>query len=169
MEQPETTAPQSPTPSDRAKPSFKAQPLYEIAHELPALLVQHSAEVDDGQYPLDVDWDAYFAMALVGQLRFLTARVDDVLVGYIANIVRPHLRFKTTLHCFIEAYWLSPVYREGWAPVRMFRENDRLLKEWGVKRAYVAVEDQYKGGKANVLFERLGYHHAAQSFIKDFP
>jgi hypothetical protein len=131
--------------------------------------VQHSKEVDGDEFPLDIDWNAYFAMTVTGQLRFLTARVDGVLVGYVANIVRPHLRFKRTLHCFIEAYWLDPAYRAGWNALRMFRENDRLLKEWGVQRVFVAVEDRYKAGKARIMFERLGYAHAAESLTKVFP
>jgi hypothetical protein len=165
-------------PSVPAKLKFAVETLYQIGQELPPLLVQHSKEIDDGSFPLDIDWNAYFAMTAAGQLRFLTARIarEDgrerpdagVLVGYIANIVRTHLRFKTTLHCFIEAYWLAPAYREGWEAVRMFRENDRLLKEWGVRRVFVAVEDRYKDGKAEVLFRRLGYTHAAESMTKVF-
>jgi hypothetical protein len=50
----------------------------------------------------------------------------------------------------------------------MFRENDRMLKEWGVRRVFVAVEDRYKDGKAEVLFRRLGYTHAAESMTKVF-
>jgi hypothetical protein len=156
-------------PSAPAKLKFAAESLYQIGQELPPLLVQHSKEVDDEAFPLDIDWNAYFAMTAAGQLRFLTARLDKALVGYIANIVRPHLRFKTTQHCFIEAYWLAPAYREGWGAVRMFRENDRLLREWGVKRVFVAVEDRYKDGKAAILFKRLGYVHAAESMTKVFP
>jgi hypothetical protein len=155
-------------PSAPAKLKFAAETLYQIGQELPPLLVQHSKEIDDGSFPLDIDWNAYFAMTAAGQLRFLTARLDGTLVGYIANIVRTHLRFKTTLHCFIEAYWLAPAYREGWEAVRMFRENDRLLREWGVRRVFVAVEDRYKDGKAKVLFRRLGYAHAAESMTKVF-
>jgi hypothetical protein len=156
------------TPSALAKLKFAAETLYQIGPDLPPLLVQHSKEVDDAAFPLDIDWNAYFAMTAAGQLRFLTARYDKALVGYIANIVRYHLRFKTTLHCFIEAYWLAPAYREGWEAVRMFRENDRLLKEWGVKRVFVAVEDRYKDGKAAILFKRLGYARSATAMTKVF-
>ncbi|HEX8838200.1 MAG TPA: hypothetical protein VF748_14760 [Candidatus Acidoferrum sp.] len=131
-------------------------------------MAKHSAEVDDPRFPLDIDWDAYFAMTVAGQLAFTTARFGDALVGYIANIVRSHLRFKSTRVCFIEAYWLAPTYREGWNAVRMFRFNDAMLKERGVKKVYLAAEDRYEDGKAQILFKRLGYDREAVSMVKVF-
>jgi hypothetical protein len=156
------------TRSVPAKLNFRRETLYQIGKELPPLLVQHSKEVDDPRFALDIDWNAYFAMTAAGQLRFTTARFGDVLVGYIANIVRPHLRFKTTLHCFIEAYWLSPAYREGWGAVRMFRDNDAYLEEIGVKRIFVTVEERAQRD-ARALFKRLGYELTALAYAKVFP
>lgn len=155
------------TPSVPERLSFRRETLYQIGRELPPLLVQHSKEVDDPAFELDIDWNAYFALTAAGQLRFLTVRYGDVLVGYVANIVRPHLRFKSTLHCFIEAYWLSPAYREGWTAVRMFRENDAMLKELGVKRVFATVEERAKD--ASALFKRLGYVPSATALVKVFP
>lgn len=130
-------------------------------------MVQHSKEVDDPQLTLDIDWNSYFAMTACGQLRFLTVRFGDVLVGYVANIVRPHLRFRSTLHCFIEAYWLSPVHRGGWTAMRMFRENDAYLAELGVKRVFVTVEER-QDPRAKLIFARLGYEPIAQAYAKVF-
>lgn len=146
------------------EPTFQVEFADAIAHELPRLFLKHGEERADG-IPVDPDWDAYFFLARAGQLRVTTVRDGDALVGYIFNIVRGHLHAKTCLHCFIDMFWLDPLYRTGWFPVKLFRYNDELLKEWGVKRVFVSVPVQ---GRLNKIFERLGYVPYETAYAKVF-
>jgi hypothetical protein len=49
--------------------------------------------------------------------------------------------------------------------MKMFRRNDELCKEWGVRRAYVGAD---MGSRQEVIFKRLGYKPFEMFYRKDF-
>jgi GNAT superfamily N-acetyltransferase len=130
-----------------------------IAKELPPLFERHWLELGSNRdtIKLDPDWDRYLAMDAAGLLVVTTARVAGVLVGYIFNIVGPHLHYRSTAHAELEMFWLDPAWRGLWFSLRWFRGNDDMLRELGVKRVHVAVKNGYKDGRVGVIFKRLGY------------
>lgn len=130
-----------------------------IAHELPPLFLRHWQEIgtDHRSVPLDPDWERYMALDASGNLIVFTARIGQTLAGYIFNIVGPHLHYRSTPHAEIEMFWLDPVYRGGFFPVRWFRGNDTMLRELGVMRVHVAVKNHFMAGRAGSIFRRLGY------------
>lgn len=139
--------------------SFQIEPFVKVAQELPPLFIRHYEELAENKdvYPLDPDWDKYFALDISGILRFVTVRSGNLLVGYISNLVSSHLHSKSTLVCEIEMFWLEPVYRYGWNGIRMFRYNDDYLKSLGVKLVHVSEKLRFRGGKVGLVFKRLGY------------
>lgn len=152
------------TVSDHAKPELRIQfePFYVIARELPPLFRKHWRElaVHRDVIPLDPNWDMYMQNAVQGFLHVLTVRADDVLVGYIFNLVGPHLHYKTTVHAMVDMYWLDPKYRRGMFPLKMFRENEKHLKKIGAVRIYIGEKLHFKnarGRHTRTLFRRLGY------------
>ena len=130
-----------------------------IARELPPLFERHWQELGTSRdtIPLDPDWDRYLALDVQGLLAVTTARVDGVLVGYIFNIVGPHLHYRSTLHADIEMFWLDPAYRGSLFVLSWFRNNDVMLRELGIKRVHVAVKTGYRDGRVGSVFKRLGY------------
>ena len=92
-------------------------------------------------------------------------RDNELLAGYIFNLVRGHLHAKRILHCFIDGFYLQPAYRGGMLAMRMFRYNDDLLKQWGVQRAYVGAD---VGSRHELFFKRLGYKPFEMFYRKDF-
>ena len=151
-----------PEPSARAAPSFQVELFYNIARELPPLFEQHGRE--HNEIP-DPDWEAFFDLGLRGVLRVLTVRDNELLAGYIFNLVRGHLHAKRILHCFIDGFYLQPAYRGGMLAMRMFRRNDELMNEWGVRRAYVGAD---VGSRHELFFKRLGYKAVETFYRKDF-
>ncbi len=144
---------------------------YVISHELPPLFERHWREigVDHDRIPLAPNWDQYHMLAATDVLRMFTARSNGVLVGYISNLVGPHLHYATTLHAELEMFWLDPAYRaaeNGWFALRWFRENERFLKSLGVKRIAVAEKLHFKAGRVGVLFRRLGYAPIERNWSK---
>lgn len=173
--QPESPLP-SPIPSD-LEPlewggyTFQWERLRAIAPELPPLFKEHWRElaVNKKTVPLAPDWDRYFAADLVGQLLIQTVRVKGVLVGYMFNFVGPHLHYSQTYWCAVDMYYLDPVYRTGWAGVKMFVYNERRLRAIGVK-IISAVEKLHFHNDNNrrvaVLMKRLGYKRVEVAYQK---
>jgi hypothetical protein len=122
---------------------------------------------------LDPDWDALLRMTATGVLRVVTVRDEGVLVGFLLNTIGPALFYKSTMHGSTIAYWLDPVYRTGWFPVKVFRRNLELLREWGVKRTFIAADAGFKDGRMGRVFERLGYDlhelHYSQVLVAEQP
>lgn len=151
----------TPAPHAAVRPDLTSQveKFHEIARELPPLFEQHYREiaVDQDTIPLDPDWDRYFHLALSGMLIVRTARCDKTLVGYIFNLVGPHLHYRSTPHAEIEMFWLDPAYRGSAFALRWFRENEAMLRELGIRKVGVATKNGYKGGRVGLIFKRLGY------------
>lgn len=150
-----------------ARPSFQIERFCEIARELPSLFARHYDELAENKqaYPLEPDWERYFGLDLSGILRIMTARMDGILVGYIFNLVGPHLHSKSTIYADIDLFWLDPLYRGFWA-VGWFRQNDAYLKEQGVRLVTATIKNGYKKGRVGLIFKRLGYRPFETNFCK---
>jgi hypothetical protein len=161
-------APDTTSASARPDLSIQVEKFYEIARELPPLFERHYREIalDQDSIPLDPDWDRYFMLALNGMLHVCTARSGSVLVGYIFNLVGPHLHYRSTLHAEIEMFWLDPAYRGGSFVLKWFRQNEATLKELGVKKVGVATKNGYKDGRVGLIFKRLGYRPVETTWAK---
>jgi GNAT superfamily N-acetyltransferase len=135
---------------------------------LPPLFERHYREIALNQktIPLDPNWDQYFVLALNGALVVTTARADKTLVGYIFNLVGPHLHYRSTPHAEIEMFWLDPAYRGGAFALRWFRDNEATLKGLGVKRVGVATKNGFKSGRVGLIFKRLGYRPIETTWAK---
>jgi hypothetical protein len=142
--------------------TYRCERLANIARELPPLFERHHHElaVDPDRAPLDVDWDRYFDYDLLGVLRILTVRDGPMLVGYVFNLVGPHMHKKSTRWAHVDLYWLDPAYRIGLTGYRMFVENEKLAKACGAQKITVAEKCHFKndfGRQVNLIFKRLGY------------
>lgn len=165
-----------PRPSAPATPEvrFQDEPFYIVARELPPLFKKHWRELgrDKDDVPLDPNWDVYMEMSIAGKLRVTTARAGDELVGYVFNIVGPHLHYRSTLHSVVDMYWLDPRYRKGWTGIKMLRANEQMLDRTGVVRRMIAEHLQFKGVHGRmmrVVFKWLGYRPRDVLYAKVTP
>lgn len=135
--------------------------LYKIADELPPLFIRYGKEL--GTAPTEPNWHELFRMQASGILRVVTARQNKVLAGFCFNSVGPHLMYRTTIHGITFAVWLDHAYRTGWTGVRLLVKNRDLLREWGVKRAYIS--EPFTGGlKLDKVYKRIGYEPAEMNY-----
>ncbi len=137
--------------------SFQVELFSAIVDELPPLFARHWKELGEQDIPLDPDWNRMFVMEAQGQLKIVTARAGDVLVGYIFNFLGRHPHSRSSLYSTIDNMWLDPAYRGGLAVLRWLRMNDAVLDELGVKKRYIGIANDYMAGRVGNLFRRLGY------------
>ena len=136
---------------------FQQELFAQIAHELPPLFARHYDEISAQDFPLEPDWDRYYRLEIEGALKILTARAGGILVGYIFNIIGPHLHYRSALYADLEMWWLDPGYRGGYWPVKWFKANDAMLKSFGVKKVMAATKNHFMEGRVGSIFRRLGY------------
>lgn len=123
----------------------------------------HEIALDRSSIPLDMDEAEYQRLADSGQLHVTTMRVGGVLVGYHAAIVRPHLHYKSTLHAFVDVYYIAPEHRAGRAGIQLFIEAEKSLKARGVRKIFSGTKTHKHMGP---LFERLGWRETETLYSK---
>ncbi len=143
-------------PSAPVAPEFGWERFFEIAHELPALFVQHGREISP-DVALDVDFDQYYALDIQGVLRILTARVPSgQLVGYIFVTFGPPLNHKHEVWATATMYWLDPVYRQGWTGVKLFNRLVADCREVGAKNLISVSVMGFSDNRVTKLLQRVG-------------
>lgn len=146
--------------SDLAAPEFGWERFHAIAHELPPLFAEHWRELalNRDTIPLDPDFDKYYRLDIEGTLQVLTARVaGGQLVGYVFLLVGPHLHYKSTLWGHADMYWLDPMYRQGWAGVRLFKALIAGARALGVVNLTLATKMHFMDNRVTKLLQRLGF------------
>lgn len=123
----------------------------------------HEVALDHTSVPLCKDEREYQRLADCGQLHILTVRKDGALVGYHASIIRPHLHYATTLHAFVDVYYVSPECRQGRVGVQLFIEAEKSLKSRGVKKIFSGTKTHKHMG---AIFERLGWRETETLYSK---
>jgi GNAT superfamily N-acetyltransferase len=146
----------------RPEPVFAVERFYDVLGDIKPLQNEQWNELgrDKARVRLDPDWSSFAGLDTSGLLKILTARVDGVLVGYVANLVSFHLHYKSTLHATVNAYWLAPAYRKGWTGIKMLRRNEDELRRMGVVRLFVDDSVAFKNARdrrTRKLFAFLGY------------
>lgn len=139
-------------------------PLLQFLPEMEQLFPMHYEELCvTKEFPLEPDWEAYRFMAERGMVRAVTVRADDVLVGYIVFIIRPHLHYKSCLTASEDVYYLRPDMRQGRIGIRMFQYAEEVLKRIGVQRIVIHTKVHMDNSR---LLEYLGYGCTDKIFSK---
>jgi hypothetical protein len=149
-----------PTPLIHPSLTVAVEPFAAIARELPRLFEMNWQEMEQDGFglPLNPDWDLMFDLAQTGRLHVVTARCAGTLVGYIFNIVVPHIYTKADLQGQVHLFFLHPDYRdEPGFLIRWFRHNDVFLADLGCKKILAMTPLSYRDGKVGLIFKRLGY------------
>lgn len=133
--------------------------------ELEGLIDLHWEEIagDKDVIKLDPDWPAYYACQNAGQLQFLVARADGIMVGYHVGFVRPHLHYRQSLSLITDIYYLHPNYRLGRTGIQLFKEVEKACKQRGIQKIFTGTK--VKHDKSSIL-ERLGYRLTETLYTK---
>lgn len=149
--------------------AYQWEKLADILPEIAPLLRLQWQEVDwfKGQLPLDPNWERCLQYEQAGVLHILTMRREGFLAGYVFTYLLESVFFSKPW-ATVQGFWVDPVYRAGWAGVKLFKENERGLRERGA--VAISVEVLLKiardRGTLGKLFERLGYRQLGSLYAK---
>jgi GNAT superfamily N-acetyltransferase len=148
--------------------TYHIEPWGTTWQEMSAHWKQHHAEValDHAAVPLDIDLDFYHQMAAQNILHLVTVRDEGLLVGYHLSFIKPHVRYKSTLHAFVDVYYLAPAYRRGLTGYRLLQYVERSWQARGVKKAFTANKLHID---VQPLYERLGWRETERLYSKLLP
>lgn len=126
-----------------------------ILREILPLIRQDWLEngIDHDKVPLEPDLKRYLDLDLVGILQIVTARDDDLLVGYVFAYVHPHIDHCRIGWAMLTWYWLFPEYRRQGIGDAMINTMEQFLRAADVR----VVEVSKKLHTTHKLFDRRGY------------
>lgn len=136
------------------KLNFQVENWFDCKEQMEWLFSIHWEEVAHNKQSIKLNlWhEQYDELAKNGELRIITARDDDKIVGYYWVIIKPHLHYKQSLTAFTDVFFLHPLYRKGFTGVKLFKFVEQYLKEIGVQR--VISTTKIKHDKSSI-FKRL--------------
>ena len=135
--------------------------LEEAVGDLLPLFVRYHREIAPEDAPaLDPDWQGLLREAAFGRVLLVTARHEEALVGFALNMLYMHVFHRAVAHA-VTHQWLDPAYRVGLFGLDMLKRNLVLLREKGVRRAYIATASEPVGK----LYERAGYSFIEAAYV----
>jgi|TARA_R110000803_G_scaffold14164_1_gene39466 GNAT superfamily N-acetyltransferase len=144
---------------------FSEETLSQCLDEARPLLVDHweNIALNKDTIPLNPLWNIYEKLEETGNLKIITARQDEKLVGYAAYVISPSLHYSSEIIADADVFWLDPNHRKGMAGMRLFKHAEKVLKSYGVTRILNKVKIHFDVGK---VFERMGYDPIERVYSK---
>ena len=144
---------------------FSEETLSQCLDEARPLLVDHweNIALNKDTIPLNPLWNIYEKLEETGNLKIITARQDEKLVGYAAYVISPSLHYSSQIIADADVFWLDPNYRKGMAGMRLFKHAEKVLRSYGVTRILNKVKIHFDVGK---VFERMGYDPIERVYSK---
>lgn len=153
--------------------SYQTEELATCAEEINKLLFDHYDEIALNQdtIPLDPAWDVYQSLENQGKLHITTCRKDGLVIGYYVARVDYSPHYKTTLHGFVDVYFIEAQYRKGKVGLSLFLAAEKALRARGVKKLLsgTKLHQSNRTGKsldASKLFEFLGWTEIERTYAK---
>jgi len=135
--------------------SYKQELLSLAEHEVTPLAVLEWEESGHPTEDLNIDWESYLALEDSGQLKFFTARKEDLLIGYFVVIVMNPLTCKhETIACY-DSVFVHKGYRKSTVGKRLFKFVEDCMREDNIHR--VVASSSSKNPIGNFL-NRMGYN-----------
>lgn len=128
-----------------------------------ALLDEYADEVRlEGMPPAKAKFETYDAMERAGMLHSFDARIDGLLVGFIAMlaIVLPHYNH---VGCVTESFYVSKAYRQHLVGLKLLAAAEEKAAQLGSPGLLVSAP---YGGKLFELLPRCGYVETNRVFFK---
>jgi GNAT superfamily N-acetyltransferase len=144
---------------------FSEETLSQCLDEARPLLVDHweNIALNKDTIPLNPLWNIYEKLEETGNLKIITARQDEKLVGYAAYVISPSLHYSSEIIADADVFWLDPNHRKGMAGMRLFKHAEKVLRSYGVTRILNKVKIHFDVGK---VFERMGYDPIERVYSK---
>lgn len=145
--------------------TYQVEKLIDIIDELKPLLENHWEEVAwyKDKVKLNPDYDKYLEMDSTSVLHIVTARDEDVLVGYDINFLLPHGHYSDHLYAINDIIFLKPEYRHFGVAQEMVEYAEQELKNLGVS---VITFHMKVAHPFHSLMEATGYQTQEYTYSK---
>ena len=90
---------------------IKPETFEEMMPDLKKLCYDHHREVEDGEWELEPDYEAYIQNDRIGNTLCTTVRDGDKLVGYSVEFIGANMHYKGKVTAHNDMIYLSPEYR----------------------------------------------------------
>lgn len=147
------------------KITYQKEFFVQLIPELPELFMGEYEEAveDKNRHKLNPAWQRYVELEMAQILHILTVRADGKLVGYIFNFIYPALQFADLVCASSDIMFILPAYRRGFTGVKLFIENDKMLKKLGAKKVLATFPSH---ANMQQLMKRLKYEVSGSIFSK---
>ncbi len=148
--------------------TFQRERAHELLDEARPLFEAHYREISHYQdIPLDINEAAYMQLEESGLLRCFTARYNGELVGYCVFVVRPNLRYSSSIQALQDILFVDKTRRGSLIGKRLLEycherlraenvqvtyQHSKATKE--IRDAIAAIPNRHDVGQ---LFEMMGY------------
>lgn len=135
---------------------FNTEKVLDIKEELKSLLDKHYEELtlDKDVVKLDPIWSLYGELEEKNQFFLFTVRDEDVLVGYSAFFMKPHIHYKDLIVATNDVIFLKKEYRLGITGIKLLKYSEQKVKELGAKK--ITWHVKYSNDFRPIL-HRMGY------------
>lgn len=135
---------------------FNTEKVLYIKEELKSLLDKHYEELtlDKDVVKLDPIWSLYGELEEKNQFFLFTVRDEDVLVGYSAFFMKPHIHYKDLMVATNDVIFLKKEYRLGITGIKLLKYSEQKIKELGAKK--ITWHVKYLNDFRPIL-HRMGY------------
>lgn len=144
---------------------YQVELFSDIQEEIKPILKLHYDEVEQDKeaVPMDVDYDQFRNLETANLLNVCTARIDNVLVGYIITMISKHLHHKGTLFGLVDMYYIIKEHRKGFAGINLLKFHEVQMRKLGVIKVMTMVKIEHDHSK---ILERLGYKEIEKLYSK---
>ena len=131
------------------------------------VMQEHWVTINDlaGNHAFQPDWSEYEAIEDIGLLLCVIARKDHDVIGYITVMIAPSLHCKGVRDALMDLVYIRESERKGWAGMRLFKEMENLLMDYGIKRFYTTCKEYMD---LRPIYERMGYEFEEYVYKKVF-
>lgn len=147
----------------KGKITYKQELLSLVEDEVRPLAELEWEESGHPTQNLNIDWEAYFRLEDLGQLKFFTARDGNLLVGYFVVLIMTPLTSKHEPIGYYDAVYVHPDYRKSSTGRKLFKFVESCMKEDGIYR--VVASSSSKNPIGNFL-TRMGYSEIETKYEK---
>jgi len=137
-------------------------------HEFESLAYLHWQDAQNHRgntEPFILSRERYESANATGFLRFLTARHEGRLVGYLVLYVTASMHSQIPL-AVEDTFFLHPLHRGGRNALRFLQFMEAQCREWGAWKLIASCE---KGNKTGIvrLLEHLDFQPSIMQYVKD--
>ena len=144
---------------------YQQEFLSQVEDDSKYLLELHWNEValNKEHIKLNPDWESYYELEQVGNLRIFTARNKGTFVGYFVVIVNSNLHYKDHLFAANDIIYLHKDYRKGFTGIKLIKFAEECLREDGV--SVLAINTKVHQ-PFDVVLERLDFNMVERVYSK---